>query len=364
MKRLAIFMHGLYGGGVERTILNLGPGMAARGVQVDLVVVRAAGPYLAEVPPSMRLVDLRAPRAILSLPALARYLRRERPDALLSTINYTNVIALWARRLAGVPLRVVTAEHDTYTRWITQLNPTAQRIMRRLTRFTYPWADATVAVSQGVANDLAQAVGLPRDHIHVIYNPVITADVQARAQAQAEHPWLQPGQPPVVLGVGRMTRQKDFPTLIEAFAQVRAARPARLIILGEGDDRPALEAQIARLGLSEDVSLPGFVANPYACMRAAAVFALSSRWEGLPTVLIEALYCGAALVSTDCPSGPSEILQGGQYGRLVPMGDAPALAQAILAALAEGRPQFPPESWRPYEMDTAVDQYMQILLGD
>jgi len=364
MKRLAIFMHGLYGGGVERTILNLGPGLAARGVQVDLVVVRAAGEYLTEVPDSMRLVDLGAKRAVFSLVALARYLRRERPDTLLSTISYTNVIALGARRLAGVPVRVVTAEHDTYTHWITQLSPAARPLMRRLTAWTYPWANATVAVSQGVADDLARVAGLPRERIRVIYNPVITPDIQARSQAPAEHPWLQPGQPPVLLGVGRMTVQKDFATLIDAFARVRAGRPARLIILGEGDGRASLEAQIERLGLQEDVDLPGFVANPYACMRAATVFVLSSRWEGLPTVLIEAMYCGAGLVSTDCPSGPREILRDGKYGRLVPVGDAPALAQAMLAALDEGRPNYPPESWRPFEKETSVDQYMDVLLGE
>lgn len=367
-KRLAIYLPGLLGGGAERTMLSLAKGLAGRGHAVDLVLAQAEGPYLAEVPESVRLVELNTRhlsigRTFASLPALVRYLRHQQPEALLSALRRANVTALWARRLAGVPGRVVISEQNTWSPRIQQSTNWYGRMILRLAKRFYPWADAIVAVSEGTADDLAQVLGIPRERIGVIHNPGVTPELRNKAQAPLDHPWYQPGQPPVMLAVGRLTVQKDFPTLIRAFAQVRKTRPARLLILGEGQERPALEALVTELGLKEDVSLPGFVENPYAYMARASVFVLSSRWEGLPTVLMEALYCGAPLVATDCPSGPREILRGGQYGELVPVGDSTALAQAIETALADKRPSPPPESWHPYELETVVNQYINLLLG-
>jgi glycosyltransferase involved in cell wall biosynthesis len=186
--------------------------------------------------------------------------------------------------------------------------------------------------------------------------------LRKKAQAPLDHPWFQPGQPPVVLAVGSLTVQKDFPTLIRAVAHVQETRPVRLLILGEGQDRPTLEAQVRKLGLEQSISLPGFVANPYAYMARASVFVLSSRWEGLPTVLMEALFCGAPVVATDCPSGPREILRGGQYGRLVPVGEVTALADAIQATLDDKTARPPRESWQPFELESVVNQYIKVLL--
>jgi len=361
-KRLAIFLPALYGGGAERTMLNLAEGIAAYGYATDLVLARAEGPYLAQVPGSVRLVDLKASRALFSVPALIRYLRSARPEAMLSALNYANIIALWARRLAGVPRRVVINEQNTFSRWKQQLPSLYSQLMPRLLKGFYPWADEIVAVSEGVADDLAQATGIPRERIQVIHNPVVTPELQAKAEAPLEHPWFAAGEPAVLLAVGRLTVQKDFATLVQAFARVRRAHPAQLLILGEGEERPVLEALVRQLGLEHDVSLPGFVANPYAYMARASLFVLSSRWEGLPTVLIEALYCGTPVVATDCPSGPREILRDGQYGQLVPVGDVAALAQAIETTLAGQTPHPPRESWRPFELGAVVDQYMNVLL--
>ena len=193
---------------------------------------------------------------------------------------------------------------------------------------TYLHADAIVAVSNGVADDLANVVGLPRECVTTIYNPTVHPQLLALAQARLEHPWFAAGAPPVVLGVGRLGKSKDFPTLIKAFARLRTERPARLLILGGTDkvskwdeSRDQLMALAAELGVVDDVSLPGFVANPFAYMTRAAVFVLSSQYEGFPNVLVEALACGCPVVSTDCPSGPSEILDKGKYGRLVPCRD-------------------------------------------
>jgi glycosyltransferase involved in cell wall biosynthesis len=184
-----------------------------------------------------------------------------------------------------------------------------------------------------VRNDIAALTGLSRRRIVVIPNPVVTAELLDQARCPLDHPWFHPSAPPVVMGVGRLTRQKDFPTLLHAFAAVRASRPCRLVILGEGRDRPALAALAAALNINLDVDLPGFIPNPYAYMARAAAFVLSSAWEGSPNVLTEALALGTPVVATDCPSGPREILQHGRLGRLVPIGRPEAMADAIAAIL-------------------------------
>lgn len=345
-------------------MLNLARGLAESGRAVDLVLTQAAGPFLPEVPRSVRVRDLKASRVLTGLPALARYLRRERPEAMLSVFGYSNIIALWAWRMAGVPTRLFVNEQNTVSVEAGNSLSLRGRLTPPLMKRFYPWANGIVVVSQGVRDDLARLTKIPRERITVIHNPVVRAEVLEKAQAPLAHPWFEPGQPPVLLGVGRLHPQKDYPTLLQAFAQVRQKRPARLLILGEGKERPTLEALLRRLGLEQDVSLPGFVTNPYAYMARASVFVLSSRWEGLPTVLIEALCCGTRVVSTDCPSGPREILRDGEYGQLVPVGDAGALARALETALATHTPSPPSESWRPYELQTVVAQYAKLLLGE
>jgi glycosyltransferase involved in cell wall biosynthesis len=216
-------------------------------------------------------------------------------------------------------------------------------------------------VSRGAADDLARTSGLPRDRVEVVYNPVITPTMLALARQAPDHPWFAPGQPPVIVGAGRLTRQKDFFTLLRAFAEVRRRRPARLIILGEGEDRSALQALADDLGVADEVALPGFQENALAYMAGSAVFALSSAWEGLPTVLIEALAAGARVVSTDCPSGPREILQDGRLGALVPVGDAVALAAAILEALGRPAGAVPVDALTPFTRDASVDHYLRVI---
>jgi glycosyltransferase involved in cell wall biosynthesis len=362
-KCLAIFLPDLNGGGAQRVTLNLVQGIAERGYNVDLVLARAKGPFLDEVPESVRIVDLKASRTSFCLPTLVCYLRRARPNALLSAIQHVNIIALWARRLSNISTRVVVSEHSVSSE-LAQYAPTWRgRLMPQLGRF-YAWADGIIAVSQGVGDDLTRITGIPRSAIRVIYNPVITPELRQKAQASLKHPWFEADQPPVILAAGRLAASKDFPTLLRAFAQVRASRPVRLMILGEGEERATLETLVRQLGLEQEVSLPGFVENPYAYMRRAALFVLSSKSEALPTVLIEALYCGLPLVSTRCPGGAREILADGRYGQLVPVGDETALAQAIEMTLDGKSPAPSPEGWRCFEMDVAVTQYLEALVGN
>lgn len=363
-KHVALYLPSLRGGGAERVMVTLANGFAVRGLAVDLVLAKAEGPFLGDVAANVRVVDLGARRVASSLPRLVGYLRRERPCAMLSALNHANVIALLARRLAGGRTRLVVSEHNNLSQSMTVEPSRRGRLMPWFMRRTYPWADGVVAVSAGVADNLARAIALPRESIEVIYNPVVGEQTLCLANAPLDHPWFAPGEPPVVLGVGRLTAQKDFDVLIRAFASVRKMRPARLMILGEGELRTELEALIRQLGIGADVALPGFQANPLVYMRRAALFVLSSRFEGFGNVLVEAMACGTPVVSTDCPSGPAEILEGGKWGRLAPVGDAEALAEAMLATLAETQHPDVAHRARDFGVDRAVDGYLRALHGD
>lgn len=343
-------------------MVTLANGFAARGFAVDLVLAKAEGPYLVEVAPRVRVVDLGARGVLASLPGLVRYLRRERPCAMLSALSHANVIALVARRLAGGRTRLVVSERAHLSLSMKTEPGRRGRLMPWFMRYAYPWADGVVAVSAGVADDLAPVIALPRESIKVIYNPVVGEATLSGANAALDHPWFAPGEPPVVLGVGRLTTQKDFSVLLRAFAKVRKMRPLRLMILGEGELRPELEALVRQLGIGADVALPGFQANPLVYMRRAALFVLSSRFEGLPNVLIQAMACGTPVVSTDCPSGPAEILEGGKWGQLVPVGDVERMATAMSATL--GDRVHPDVRLRANDFDErqSVEGYLRVML--
>lgn len=344
-------------------MLNVAHGLSEHGLRVDLVLFRAGGPYLNDVPRNVRVVDLKAFRILAALPGLARYLTQERPAAILSTLSSVNCVTLLARRLARSRARLVLGEQNSLSHNIANAFHARARLMPRLMRWTYPWADAVVSASQGVADDLACAIGYPRDEMSVIYNPIETVRVQQLAEQPVTDTWFFRPNAPVILGVGRLIPQKDFPTLMRAFARVRQQRPARLVILGEGPERRSLESLAVDLGVSDDCALPGFVSNPYKYMKSASVFALSSRWEGFGNVVVEAMSCGTPVVCTDCPSGPSEILESGTWGRLVPVADVDALALAIGDTLDS--PGIDPRARAEYfSVDRAADEYLRLLLPD
>jgi glycosyltransferase involved in cell wall biosynthesis len=358
---VALFLPTLHGGGAERQLVNLAARFQDLGLRVDLVAAKAEGAYRSHVQAGVRLVDLKARRTLSAIQGLARYLRRENPEALLSVLGHANLAALWAKRLAGVSTRVVVCEPGMVSHAVRSAPNRREWLIPVFERLFFPWADEIVAVSRSAADDLSRAVRLPRRRIRVIYNPVVSSELIEQAKAPLDHAWFRPGSPPVVLGVGRLTPAKDFATLIRAFAIVHQERAARLLILGEGELRAGLEALVAELDLCEEVSLPGFANNPYAVMARAGVFVLSSAWEGFGTALVEAMACGLPVVSTDC-GGPSEILEGGRMGRLVPVGDPEALAGAILATLTEpsdvgllrARAQ-------DFSLERIADQYLELL---
>lgn len=362
--RIALFLPSLNCGGAERATLRLAAAFAANGIEVDLVLASAEGPYLRQVPSHIRVVDLVAGRVLASLPGLVRYLRQCRPAALLSAMEHANLVALLARGIARVSTRVVVSIRITVSEDSQKGQPLRGRLATAWAGAFYRAAHGVVAVSDGVADDFARTTGFPRSGIRTIYNPVVAPELLKLAQAQVNHPWFAPDGVPVILGVGRLVPQKDFPTLIEAFAQVRSERSARLLILGDGEKRFELNALVRKLGLGTDVCLSGYIENPFAYMRRCAVFVLSSAYEGLPNSLIEAMACGAPVISTNCPSGPAEILEDGRYGALVPVGDVKAMAAEIAAAL-QNRPDTARSTRRAqaFSAEASAAQYLEMLLG-
>lgn len=361
--RVALFVPSMRGGGAQRMMARLAGGIIERGYQVDLVLLKAEGPYLSELHPEVNVVALGSRRVLTSVSPLARYLKRSRPSAMLSAMRDTNIVALWSKRLTRAKTRLVVREANTLSVSAAGAVSIRGRLLPWLARRFYPWADEIVAVSEGVARDLQRSTGIAPGRISVLQNPVVTPDITSRAAEPAGHDWLAHNGPPVILGVGRLAPQKDFDTLIRAFARLREQTAARLIILGEGPLRGELESLAARLGIADDVAMPGFVRNPYSWMSRAAVFVLSSRWEGFPNVLVESMACGTPVVSTDCPSGPSEILENGAWGPLVPMGDKNALAEAIASTL---RNQLHPRDLisraSKFSVAESTKQYLRVML--
>jgi glycosyltransferase involved in cell wall biosynthesis len=360
-RRIALFMPSFRGGGAERVLLTLAQGLAEQNMAVDLVVAQNEGPFVSQIPPAVRVVDLKARRVLIALPGLVRYLRQQAPHAMLSALPHANVVSVWARSLAKVATRLVLSEHTTASLSADHAPQLRARLLPIFMRRAYRRADAIVAVSEGAADDLAALVGLERSRITRIYNPVVTPRLFTLATEPVQHPWFGSNEPPVILGTGRLTAAKDFETLIRAFFIVRQRRTARLMILGEGDQRSHLEALIEKLGIGADVTLPGFVSNPYKYMRRSAMFLLSSRWEGFGNVLVEAMACGAPVISTDCPGGPAEILEGGRHGRLVSVGDPDSMALAILEQFDAPATPSGQQRARSFTLESSLRSYRRAL---
>ena len=403
-RRVAILVPSLGGRGTERVTLLLASGLLDRGYEVDMLLLNLVCDYPTYVPAGVRLfflsrrsdaesqadldqlpirprplistslpVRLRFPRLALAtavsrkqwallastrLPrwaaATAAYLDRERPDALLGMLTPAVVAATLAAPLAHHRVRIVASPHNVFK---------SRREIRRARR-SYPYADAAVGVSSGVSNELARLPGMSHDRIHTVYNPVVSADLFHKAREPVEHAWFEEPGPPVVLAIGGLHGQKDFATLLAAFARLLAERSARLIVLGKGYLLSDLLSLARELRIVEHVEFPGFVVNPYAFLARASLFVLSSRHEGLSNVLIEAMACGCPVVSTDCPFGPGEILEGGRWGELVPVGNSEALAAAMARAL-DNPPQRDALRKRAsfFSVENAVGHYEELLFG-
>jgi glycosyltransferase involved in cell wall biosynthesis len=359
-RSLAIFLPNLSGGGSERLQLDLAPLFIAAGLDVAFLLGAAEGPLLTQVPAGARVVSLNAPRQLSALLPIVRYLRSARPDILLVNTEHTAIISLWARAIARSPTRIIVCQHNAFSAQ-AQRKHWQFRILPILFRLFLGWADRIIAVSGGVADDLSARSGVARGRITVIYNGVVGQDFERKNAAPVEHRWFGKGTP-VIVAAGRLVEQKDFATLIEAFAVVARKTDARLVLLGEGPLRAPLQALAQALGIAGRIDMPGFCSNPLPYLREAALVVLSSRWEGFGMVLAEALACGTPVVSTDCPHGPAEILDHGRYGRLTPVGDPAALAEAIIATL-DAPPSRESMRSRGYLFTTraSADRYLELF---
>lgn len=362
--RIALFIPNFEAGGAERVMIRLAQGLAALGHDVDLLVLSERGPFRKEVPPEVNVVSFNVTRAIFGIVPLIGYLRRKSPDVLLSAIFHANFVAALACSLSGRNTRLVVSEHNTLGLVRSAVNPLQWKVFLLALKAAYPRADTVVCVSQGIASGLLTLMPKLGAKVVVIGNPVVTDEVLSMGGAQVEHPWLVQTSPKLVLAVGRLIRAKGFDLLIEAFAKIHPECNANLLILGEGPERQALQALIDERGLNEHVCLYGFTENPYAWMSQADLFVLSSRHEGLPGALIEAMACGCKVVSTDCPFGPSEILEQGKWGHLVPVEDSVALARAILEGLQTD--DFPDvrHRARAFHLSRVVHEYEMAILGE
>jgi len=369
---VALFSRWASGGGAERVISNLANGFAEKGLSVDLIVVQGRGESAENFHPNVRLIDFDiqatsglkfVPSSLQSaraLPKLVSYLREYRPPTLMSATHFINEIALLAKQLAFVPTRVVVTEHTSLSQETKCVEQVSSRLVPITVNALYPLADEIVAVSQGVAQDLTDLMRVPHKPIQVVYNSVVTPEIYDLSQQAIDHPWFREKDRPVIVGSGRFVKQKDFASLLTAFSQFRKTHPARLVLLGNGRERNALEELAIALDITDDLWMPGFVDNPYAYVSKADLFVLSSAWEGLPTALIEAIALGIPVVSTDCPSGPSEILRHGEYGKLVPVGDVEALGAAMATALESDRCVVP-QSWiQQFTPEVVIEQYMKV----
>ena len=394
---LAFLLPDLNTGGVQHAILRIAAVMAGSDCRVTLLVCEPGGKLGAALPSSVSCVHL--PRAtkfrcrlealmadpaawrLLRRPLLSRretqllpylhglvdYLRREQPDTLFSAAPALNVWAYLARRLAGVSSRLVVSERSHFSSGKPR-KLHRKHVLAPMMRHAYAGADRVVAVSHGVACDLIENVGVEPEHITVLHNPTIGPDFQARLAAPADHPWFAPGGPPVLLAVGRLAGQKDLPTLIGAFAIARVKQPMRLVLVGEKNGTATREGEIHKLveraGIATDVAFLGYDPNPIRYMARADLFVLSSRFEGFPNVLLEALAAGCPVVSTDCPSGPFELLDGGRYGRLVPVQDPDAMAAAILESLEAPHDKAALRARAAlFDFERSVEGYRNVLLG-
>lgn len=400
-RRVAFLLDNLEGGGVQRMTLALAGEFARHGYDADLLVCRRKGELLQAIPPRVRLLALdpggrlaacrlamasgayvaaavaldqlvanRWLRDARCLPPLTNYLATERPAGLISATPRINILAVLAARASGAHTRSIVTERISISAKLAGRPELRVRQLIPLMKRCYGLATRVVAVSHDLADDVAARLELPREQVLAIHNPVVGPEFEAASREPLDDPWFDAGAPPVVLSAGRSSDQKDFDTLLRAFADVRRQRPCRLMILGQQVGRSRkrrhehLLALADELGIHDDIRLVGFVPNPFPYMARAAVFVLSSRYEGLPGVLIQAMACGTPVVSTACPTGPREILENGRYGPLVPVGDATALGKAILETLADPPARQPLiDRARHFSVERAFARYRELAFG-
>lgn len=359
---IAIFLATSGHSGVDRVMSNLIRGLASQGHRVDLLQIKGHGPYLKTIPKNIHLVQLKAAHALTSLFPVINYLRTAQPDCLLTDKDKINRISLFAKFLTQTKTRHVLRMGTTVSKNLAKRGLWSKVSHYLSIRLLYPLAEAIITPSYGAAVDLQLLGHFPKGKIKVVTSPVVDEELMAQGKEPVSHPWLRAKDRPVVLGIGELCGRKDFSTLIRAFAWFQKEVPSRLIILGKGKQRAKLQGLVQELHLADLVDFPGFVQNPYAYLARSDLFVLSSTCEGAPVVLIEALAFGLPIVSTDCPSGPREILDHGRFGLLTPVQDPLALAQAMLQIWRNPLdPDLIRKQGQRYSITRGTEEYLRVL---
>ncbi len=332
MKRIAFFSYDLRIGGAEKMVVTLLPKFADAGYLVDLVLVNQGGELLSQADPRVNIVNLGKSHSASALFPLISYLRKNSPDVLISNLTHLNNVAILARRLSGASAMLIATEHSTIS-----LNNLAkggkERWLVQISRLLYPSADKIIVVSAGAAKDLQETLKISAGKIGVIHNPIHPEQIRRLKEEPVDDPWLSDKTIPLLLSVGRLAKEKNYPFMLDVFRQVTEKRKVRLMILGEGEERPVLEQMVRDLRLADVVRMPGSIRNPYPYMAHAAIMLCTSHYEGFNIALAEALACGTPVISVDCPHGPAEILDNGRYGTLIPIGEKDRMAEAIIRGL-------------------------------
>ena len=363
---IGFFLPSLVNGGVARSTLTLAHEFTRRGHSVQVYTLQGAVGTLTKrlAADDLQIIELAATRAIRALPALIRLLRHNHLDAIISATHYANIVAATAKLMARSKCVLICTERVSPYEDFKEQPIHKRLVLPNLMRLTYRTADAIVTVSQECGDELARLLKIKRNRITTIYNPVDFANIRSAMEHPAGCDWADDKKYPLIMGVGRLVAQKDFATLMRAFAKVRHKHKVRLAILGDGQEREALEALSREFGVADAITMPGFVSNPHAWMAKADVFVLSSTYEGLSNALVEALVCNVATVSTACPTGSREVLLDGRAGHLVAVGDWDAMAGAIMEALGngnQGREQAIRESLQRFVPAVAAESYLSVI---
>jgi glycosyltransferase involved in cell wall biosynthesis len=366
MKKLLIILHDLGAGGAEKMMTRLAGALVDAGNDVTLLMLTGGGVNAAHLDPRVKKVELHSPRSVRAVPALARFLRRNRFDAQLAALTHVNVVAITAAALSGTLARLHVSERNAFSH-DKHVNPAFMvRVAYLLAPLLYRLIpNPVICVSRGVALDLVETTIARHQDVTTADNPVLDNDFREKTPARPSHQWLREKSGPVVVAVGRLAPQKGFDTLIRAFAALPDRR-VRLIIFGEGALKSRLVDLACTLGVADRVDLPGYTTDPLAEVAAADCFVLSSRFEGSPNALVEALSTGTPVVATRCPHGPQDILIGGLVAPLVDVDDPPALAQAIALQLATPRHfqrHLRLQAAARFMNAKAVQSYLDALLG-
>ncbi|BCR05797.1 glycosyl transferase [Desulfuromonas versatilis] len=364
--KISIFLPSLYGGGAERVMVNLANGLIELGYQVDVVLAKKDGKFFNLLNSKIEIIDLRSKRTFLCLFGLIKYLKKDKPTALISGLDHANIICILAQKISRAGCRSIITLHANFQptyddETINNIVKIKQKAFDCFIGLIFPFANNIIAVSEGVKEFYQNKYKLPKNKMKVIYNPVIDNSLKEKAKEPLDHPWFSQEHTPIILCVGRLSAQKNFKDAIYAFCEVRKHIKAKLVFLGEGEERLSLEEIIGKCGYKEDIEMLGFVSNPYKYLSRSSVFLLSSLFEGLPTVIIEALSLGIPVVSTDCPSGPSEIIGQNKYCRIVPVGDIHGLANGILEVINK---KILPEGLNGlnvYDVGYASRKYVEII---